>query len=471
MKLTKTLIATALTFFSYNAFASENENNAHEEGEKLYQAQCESCHGATGGMDIDKRIAPPIAGVRMHYVSVHPDKDAFVAAVSGWLASQDEAKSLMPGAIQRFKLMPPLEIALEDAEKIAAYIYEGDIEKLEGFDKHVEEMHGKGMQGMTCNEMQGKGQDEDQEQGQGQSQGQGMNCKGMHGKGMYGKGQGMHGKGMNGKGMQGNGQGMYCKGMHGMGQGMYGKGMNGKAMHGMGKGMHGNNMHGMNMPNMGNMAGNGMHGMMPKMGTKPRGPGISPADMKAKLMQQFNLSAEQMAKMETLMQEKSATMQSLSQQQHALKQKFMALDTSSPSYKADIFALAKEEATLASRKTVEKGEMRFKMDSLLSPEQRQRFAQMRARKTEMKQRMRQRIHHSMKNRMNQGMNNGMPSNGMPNMSMPSMRMPSSEMPSWEMYQGQMPEMKMPTIGNPPLSIPEMEKPEATAPEATPPKSE
>ena len=145
MKLTKTLSAIALALLSYNAFASNDEN---DEGEKLYQAQCASCHGATGGMDISKRIAPPIAGVRMRYISAHPDKDEFVSAVSGWLASQDEAKSLMPGAIRQFELMPPLEIALEDAEKIAAYIYEGDIEKLEGFDKHVEEMHGKGMHGM-----------------------------------------------------------------------------------------------------------------------------------------------------------------------------------------------------------------------------------------------------------------------------------------------------------------------------------
>ena len=126
----------------------------------------------------------------------------------------------------------------------------------------------------------------------------------------------------------------------------------------------------------------------------------------------------------------------------------MELDTSSPSYKTDIFSLANEEATLASRMTIEKGEMRFNMDSLLSPEQRQNFAQMRARKSEMKQRMRQRMHQ------------GNPSMGIPNMGMPQMRMP--------------------TIGNPPLSMPQMEKPTAPAAstteetstiEETPPKSE
>lgn len=361
MKLTKTLSAIALTLLSYNAFASDDE---HEEGKKLYKAQCAACHGATGGMDMNKRIAPPIAGVRMHYINAHPEKDAFVTAVSGWLANQDETKSLMPGAIKQFKLMPPLEIALEDAEKIAAYIYAGEIDKPEGFDKHVEQMHGK----------------------------KGMG-KGMHGKGM----QGMHGKGM-----QGMGQGMHGKGMQGMGQGM----------HGMGQGMHGK-------------------------GAMPRGPGMSPAQMSARLMQQFDLSADQMAKMQALMQEKSATMQTLNQKEQQLKSRFDALDTGRPSYKADIFSLAEEQALLARRMTIEKGEMRYNLDSMLSPEQRQRFAQMRAKKSAMKQHM----------RMNQGMPQGM---GMP-------------------YTG-MPPMPMPQMRKQPMSKPAMKAPASAAP-ATAPKSE
>ena len=182
MKLTKTLSAIALVLLSYNALASDDH---HGEGEKLYKVQCAACHGATGGMDMNKRIAPPIAGVRMHYISAHPEKDAFVAAVSSWLTNQDESKSLMRGAIRKFKLMPPITVAQDDAEKISAYIYAGKIEKPQSFDEHVEEMHGK----------------------------KGMG-KGMHGKGMHGMGQGM------GKGMHGMGKGMHGKGMHGMGQGM-----------------------------------------------------------------------------------------------------------------------------------------------------------------------------------------------------------------------------------------------------------
>ena len=114
-----------------------------KQGEHLYKTYCSSCHGLTGGMDMNQRIAPPIAAVRFHYISTHPDKASFVAAVTNWLEKQDENKSLMRGAIRRFNLMPPVPVAKEDAQKIASYIYAGNIEKPAGFDEHVEEMHGK----------------------------------------------------------------------------------------------------------------------------------------------------------------------------------------------------------------------------------------------------------------------------------------------------------------------------------------
>jgi len=38
--------------------------------------------------------------------------------------------------------MPPVSVSRADAEKIAEYIYEGDIDKPQGFDKHYEERHG-----------------------------------------------------------------------------------------------------------------------------------------------------------------------------------------------------------------------------------------------------------------------------------------------------------------------------------------
>ena len=139
MKLTQ--IFSALIFILTSQIAQAS--NDVEQGALLYKTYCSACHGATGGMDMNKRIAPPIIAVRMHYIGRYPDKTSFVAAVTNWVEKQDASKTLMRGAIRKFNIMPPVAIAREDAQKIAAYIYEGNIDKPAGFDKHFEEMHGK----------------------------------------------------------------------------------------------------------------------------------------------------------------------------------------------------------------------------------------------------------------------------------------------------------------------------------------
>ncbi len=140
MKVTQLFLVSAFILLPQVVPASDDNT---EVGEQLYKTYCSACHGVTGGMDMRKRIAPPIVAVRMHYLGPYPDKASFVTAVANWVEKQDVNKSLMRGAIRRFNVMPPISIAREDAEKIASYIYEGDIEKPAGFDKHFEEMHGK----------------------------------------------------------------------------------------------------------------------------------------------------------------------------------------------------------------------------------------------------------------------------------------------------------------------------------------
>jgi Spy/CpxP family protein refolding chaperone len=151
------LIASAL-FLSQITLA---DNTTEASGKTLFQSYCAACHGANvGGMDMSKRIAPPIVAVRMHYIDSYPDQTSFVAAISDWTEHPDTSKSLMRGAIKRFKIMPPIVAPKEDILKIATYIYAGDIEKPEGFEKHVKEEHGKAGLG----KMKGHHQ-EDQEKG------------------------------------------------------------------------------------------------------------------------------------------------------------------------------------------------------------------------------------------------------------------------------------------------------------------
>jgi len=139
MKITSPFLLLALFLLPQAALASD----ANKDGEKLYKKLCSSCHGATGGMDMNKRLAPPVAAIRLHYMPYHPVKASFVTAVADWIEKQDADKSLMLGAIRKFKIMPPIPIVREDAEKIASYIYDGDIEILDGFKEHVAHMHGK----------------------------------------------------------------------------------------------------------------------------------------------------------------------------------------------------------------------------------------------------------------------------------------------------------------------------------------
>jgi len=142
MKTIKTFTSIALLFISHVAF-SDTTVDKQIDGAKLFEIHCNACHGMTGGMNMQQRIAPPIAGVRMHYMAVHKDQESFVNAVTSWLEKQDESKSLMPGAIRHFKLMPPISVPADDAKKIAEYIYAGNIATPEGYQKHFEQMHGK----------------------------------------------------------------------------------------------------------------------------------------------------------------------------------------------------------------------------------------------------------------------------------------------------------------------------------------
>lgn len=138
MKLPPLIIASAFILFTQIAFAANNE-----EGKQLFKTYCDACHGMTGGMDMRKRIAPPIAAVRMHYIGRNPDKASFVNAITGWLEKQDPNRSLMRGAIRRFNIMPPIQVKKEDAIKIASYIYDGNIEQPAGMTEHIQQEHAK----------------------------------------------------------------------------------------------------------------------------------------------------------------------------------------------------------------------------------------------------------------------------------------------------------------------------------------
>ena len=139
MKIKYLLIITLISFSYQQANASE----VVDQGKQLFTNYCSACHGVSSGQGKGNRLAPPIIAVKKHYIDTYSDEQSFIKAVADWVAKPDESKALMPGAIRRFKMMPPMPFPRNDIEKIASYIFKGDIEKPAGFDQHFKEEQGK----------------------------------------------------------------------------------------------------------------------------------------------------------------------------------------------------------------------------------------------------------------------------------------------------------------------------------------
>lgn len=135
-------------------FSVLNEEIAN--GEELFKIYCNACHG-TEVSDPNSRLAPPAFMVKQHYTNRFDDKAAFIDRVTTWIDSPSEDRALMPGAIRRFNLMPPLALAEKDRKAIAEYFYNHEFSEPDWFKDHH----------------QGEGQHKGQ--GQGKGQGKGLN--------------------------------------------------------------------------------------------------------------------------------------------------------------------------------------------------------------------------------------------------------------------------------------------------------
>lgn len=113
-----------------------------DDGYTLMKTNCYVCHNPNTKSH-DEILAPPFKAVKMHYGREYDSKEKFVNAVVNWVQHPDENKALMFGAVKRFEVMPKLALPTEDLEKIAAYIYDNDVEQPEWMEEHMKEMKGK----------------------------------------------------------------------------------------------------------------------------------------------------------------------------------------------------------------------------------------------------------------------------------------------------------------------------------------
>ncbi len=89
-------------------------------GYKLYQMYCIACHGGT--QEPGQRLAPPAFMVQRHYKNAFPE-DEFKQRIIAWINNPDKEKSIMPGAVRNFNLMPPLQLSQADRQQIADYFW------------------------------------------------------------------------------------------------------------------------------------------------------------------------------------------------------------------------------------------------------------------------------------------------------------------------------------------------------------
>jgi len=126
------------------------------EGYTLFKNNCYVCHSVTSKSH-DEIIAPPMIAVKRRYQKSYTSKEDFVEALVNWSKDPKEENALMRGAVQQFKVMPKQAFKEDDLKKIAAYIYDNDIEKPDWFEAHFKDEHGGEGKGMGNGKGQGKG--------------------------------------------------------------------------------------------------------------------------------------------------------------------------------------------------------------------------------------------------------------------------------------------------------------------------
>jgi cytochrome c2 len=116
VNMKKIMILTATMLFTGSAWAAD----AVEEGKRLLNENCLSCHNA----ELDPPMAPPMFGVQKRYKMASSDRIEFIRKITEFVQQPSQEKALMKRAIKHVGLMPEVDVAEGDVKKIAAYIHD-----------------------------------------------------------------------------------------------------------------------------------------------------------------------------------------------------------------------------------------------------------------------------------------------------------------------------------------------------------
>lgn len=97
-------------------------------GVALMATHCHTCHGV-GELTMEEMLAPPLWGVRAHYLARFPEPEAFVDAMTDFILEPSTEKSLMPLSVERYGLKAPVSLDHEQIRAVVWAIYAGQVER------------------------------------------------------------------------------------------------------------------------------------------------------------------------------------------------------------------------------------------------------------------------------------------------------------------------------------------------------
>ena len=133
--------------------ASENSNEELpketsvivSKGYELMKQKCFICHfEKPDPAKMAQMIAPPMLRVQEHYKPAYAEKENFVKAVMAYVNNPSQDKTLMPGAVKKFNLMPKVVYDQNELKTIVETLYDLDLGSMP-------KMHMKMGKGLTLN--------------------------------------------------------------------------------------------------------------------------------------------------------------------------------------------------------------------------------------------------------------------------------------------------------------------------------
>ena len=110
-------------------------------GKELLEKECYTCHNPK--TPHQELIAPPMIAIKKHYLKETTSRDEFVIEIMNWVKGPNKENSKMPGALNKFGIMPYQRFPEETISQIAEYLYDNDIDTPDWFQSHMGKGQGK----------------------------------------------------------------------------------------------------------------------------------------------------------------------------------------------------------------------------------------------------------------------------------------------------------------------------------------